>query len=488
MQRFSAPTNQTIKPRRVIVIGGGLAGLSAAQTLARNYGQHVLVTVLESRRITGGRVGSFFDPGSKMTVDYCQHVAMGCCVNFIDFLKQCGLEEDWRVSSRLNFSHREHGLFCIKPWKWLPAPFHQLPLLWQLPFLSASQRREVQYAMLRLSRLKIDPAMKEVTAAQWLSGHGQSHKTIEDFWNVFSYSALGDHVDRVSIGSLRQLFIQGFAAHCDAADLWIPKKPLSNIFGTKLVEYLRSIGVRIQHGASVSKLESMGKGCRVVTRDGECLEGDHVVCAVPWHEINKLTDDLDGLSYLRDAASTPTSSITGIHLWFDRPLGDLDHVVGIGTAIQWIFKPCYDASNETQELTEDVGSHCFYYQVVISGSQQWASLEKKSLVRLVTDEIRGMVPVAKKARLVHSRVVTDQRAVIVPHPDVEKKRPCSTTPLPYLHLAGDWIATGWPSTMEGAVISGRQAVASIAKREEWPIRGDVIAQSRSFLSRTILKK
>ena len=476
----------SLERKKILVIGGGLSGLSTAQALTQQYSSKVEVTVLESRRVAGGRVGSFWDPNSKATLDYCQHVSMGCCVNFTRFLHDCGLEKDWNVSSNLTFVHRSSDAFQIKPWKWLPAPFHQLPLLWQLPFLSSSQRREVQYAMICLARLKLDSVSKEMTAAQWLLVHRQSRKTVDEFWNIFSCSALGDEVEHVSIGSLKQLFIQGFAAHRDAADLWIPKKPLAELFGDKLVMHLRAKGAEVRNGVAVSEIDRQGRGFRVKARNGECFDADHVVSSVPWYEVGKITEGLEDLRYLSEAKSMSTSSITGIHLWFDRPLGEFDHVIGVGMAVQWIFNPVFSKSCSVNQPNHENQQDGFYYQVVISGSQKWSSLGRECLVQQVVDEIREMMPAAEDSRLLQSRIVTDQRAVIVCRPEVEKQRPSARTPLPYFHLAGDWVATGWPSTMEGAVISGRQAATSIAETEGWPIHESIAVQPRGWLSRIIL--
>jgi uncharacterized protein with NAD-binding domain and iron-sulfur cluster len=164
-------------------------------------------------------------------------------------------------------------------------------------------------------------------------------------------------------------------------------------------------------------------------------------------------EDLPGVERF---AEFPASSITGLHLWFDREFTDRPHAVMVGTAAQWIFRQPWDDRSSKSER---------YYQVVISGSQQARSLPKEQLVETVLGELRQAFPAARQAQLLRSRVVTDPKSVFSIRPEVDAVRPTSHTPLPWLHLAGDWIATGWPSTMEGAVISGRLAASSVAARE-----------------------
>jgi len=481
----TAPGNSVSHRRKILIVGGGLAGLATAKVLSQYYGSQVQVTVLEARRFAGGRVGSFHDSSMNVTVDYCQHVALGCCVNFLAFIRQCGLENDWLTTSQLNFFHSKSGVIPVRPWKWLPAPLHQLPLLWQLPFLKSTQRYEVQKALLSLARLKLDIHSRRWTAAEWLASHGQSGETIRNFWNVFSCSALGDEVRQVSIEALRQLFVQGFAAHRDAADLWIPRRPLSEIFGVNLVRHLSSVGVEVRMGESILELRARDSGCQVMTKNGELLAADHVVCAVPWHAVSRITAGVPELSYLKDAASIPSSAITGVHLWFDKPLQINEHLVSVGTLIQWIFKPSHDEVSRFVDDPIDASKSAHYYQVVISGSQANESVGNEALLDQVIKEIQRLIPGGKETRLVHARVVTDPRAVFVCHPTLE--RPVARTPLPFFHLAGDWIDTGWPATMEGAIISAKQAVASISETEGWSAHDVFVSQPKSWLTKLVLR-
>jgi hypothetical protein len=190
-----------------------------------------------------------------------------------------------------------------------------------------------------------------------------------------------------------------------------------------------------------------------------------VISTLPWFSLDKLIADVPQLSAIRRSAKIPSSSITGVHLWLDREITKLPLVVLVGTVAQWLFRPPW------RDGRTERGEH--YYQVVISASNMWRSLSKEALVQRVMSDIRHLSEAACDAQLLHSRVVTDPHSVFSIRPDVLELRPPASTSLPWFHLAGDWIDTGWPATMEGAVISGRMAASSVAYQEGWePIEID----------------
>lgn len=473
-------------PRKIVIVGGGLSGLSAAECLVRLYGEKVQVTVLEARRSAGGRVGSFYDPRVDVTLDYCQHVTMGCCVNFIDLLDRCGLRKYWVISSSLAFSHASTGITVTKPWRWLPAPFHQLPLLWRIPFLSMAERYMVQRGMFRLMR-HVKIADEDISAATWLKVHGQSNQVIENFWDVFSFSALGESTREISVDALKHLFVVGFAGNHRSADIWVPTKPLSEIFGVQLVNHLQRAGVRMIRGCSVRSVHRDENSYRINCNAGELHTCDHVISAVPWHQIQRIICEIPELAYLANVKSLPSSEITGVHLWFDRSLGDFDQLITVGTVAQWIFRPTWTAHESDSNDCVSSSKRGYYYQVVISGSQKCKSMDHTTLINQLKHEIRQVSPQARDATLLSYRVVTDPRATIICNHQNERLRPEAGTPLPSLHLAGDWTATGWPSTMEGAVISGQKAVANLAAQENWTTPEPISTAPLGWLSRWIIR-
>jgi len=198
---------------------------------------------------------------------------------------------------------------------------------------------------------------------------------------------------------------------------------------------------------------------------------------VPWHCVNDLVPS-DAVDNLEGLAAAPASPISGLHLWFDQQITDLPHAVLVGTVAQWVFR---------QPWEQEQAASGFYYQVVISASQSARCLPRQELIDVVLRELRHAFPAARGARLVQSKVVTDPKSVFSITPQFEEIRPTSSTGLPWLHLAGDWIATGWPATMESAVISGRMAAASVLQGD---FGGNLEVEAglpRGWLARYLIK-
>ncbi|QEG02553.1 15-cis-phytoene desaturase [Stieleria maiorica] len=441
-------TRPVTAPGHVVIVGAGLAGMSAAETLSRVHPE-LRLTLLESKRLPGGRAGSYVDPQSGSEVDYCQHAAMGCCTNLIDMLHACGLDQHLRRDRSLTFLHPDHPPSRFAPSRWLPPPLHLLRTVHAQRYLSPRQKRELRSGLWKLMRTPPE-ALRASRARRWLTDAQQSDDTVRDFWDVILVSALGEHTGRVSMAAARKVLIDGFAAARGASDVLVPIVPLADLFGRQLAGELTRRGVEIRTGEMVRQITPEA---RVITST-QPLEADAVICAVPWHRIAELFDQWpdgqhDALPDLPAISAIPSSPITGLHLWFDSPITPLDHAVMVGTVAQWLFRAPF-GSQEKQH----------YYQVVISASQAEVSESKQTLVDTVLGELRHAFPAARDATLLRHRLVTDPNSVFSLRPEVDAIRPAAATAVPWLSLAGDWTQTDWPATMEGAVISGRLAAAA----------------------------
>ncbi len=459
--------------KRVLIVGGGLAGLATAECLARNHSDRFDVSLFEAKRTTGGRAGSFQESKTGGTVDYCQHVAMGCCTNFLGLLERQGLDDQLHRYTSLKFFHPEYPVSTFAPSRWLPAPFHLMPAFSSLRYLNRSQRRQIKRALFRLFRTSSED-LGDLLAASWLEAHGQEKSTIRDFWSVIVVSALGETIDRVSLAAVRKVFVDGFAAAHGASDVLVPKLPLVDLIGGQLTAAIEQLGVEVKLGKVVRQI-SMDKN--VATADGQVLPVDHVVSAVPWHAVNDLVP-VNAVEKLECLAAAPASPISGLHLWFDRQITELPHAVLVGTVAQWVFR---------QPWEDKQASPGFYYQVVISASQSARCLPRQELIEIVLGELQQAFPATRRANLVQSKVVTDPKSVFSITPEFEALRPPSRTGLPWLHLAGDWVATGWPATMESAVISGKMAASSVVQSE---FGGNLEVEAglpRRWLSRCLIK-
>jgi squalene-associated FAD-dependent desaturase len=426
---------------RVVIIGGGLAGLAAAATLA---GSGLAVTLVEARRRVGGRAASFED-GSGSLVDACQHVAMGCCTNFLDLLRQAGLADAVRCDRTLWFIGPGGDRSACTPSRWLPAPLHLAPLLVSMRHFTWRQRAALASGMLRLARLR-DAAGTATTALEWLRAAGQPDAVIRLFWQPVIESALGESIDLVAVTAARKVVVDGFLAHRRSADLWVPTVPLGELLGVRLAAWLAGRGVDVRTGWAATALERDASG-RVIAVVGDAgrLPCDAAIIAVPWRRAGRLVPDL--VPDVDDRFGG--SPITAVHLWFERQVIDLPHAVLVGRTSQWVFR------------SDSAGTgHC---QVVISASRGLLG-DRQQLLDTVVAELRAVFPAAAAARLLDAKVVTDPTAVLSVRPGVDAVRPPAATATDTIALAGDWTATGWPSTMEGAVRSGRRAAAVVAAR------------------------
>ncbi|QDT08770.1 hydroxysqualene dehydroxylase HpnE [Planctomycetes bacterium K23_9] len=448
--------------KRIVIIGGGLAGLAAAESLLRHHRDRFDVCVIESKRSTGGRTGSFDDPETGHSVDYCQHVTMGCCTNLISLMQRCELSDAWQRYDQLDFLHPQFPASRFAPAKWLPAPFHLATSIGALKYLTWKQQRVVRRGLLKLMRTR-PSQLGGWTADQWLRSVGQDRETIRDFWDVILVSALGEQTDKVAMTAARKVIIDGFAAAKGASDVLVPKMPLRQLIGERLSRSIEELGAVVDTACKVDEVSAAPRSIHSATR---CWLADHVVCAVPWHQLKRVLKSnalQSSIEHFDAACNLPASPITGVHLWFDREITPLPHAALVGTLAQWLFRDPIAKSN-ADDAADDNGEH--YYQVVISASADARQLSKDELVQRVVCELQQLFPATSHARLRRSVAVTNPQSVFSVSPEVEEIRPSARTALPWLHLAGDWIATGWPATMEGAVISGRMAVNSILESEQ----------------------
>ena len=443
--------------KSVLVVGGGLAGMSAALALA----EHGLsVRLLESKRNLGGRAASFRDAETEQTIDYCQHVSLGCCTNLSDFCQRTNLADCFERISTLHFLGPKGEHCLLKANHSLPAPLHLLPALWGLKYLSIKDRVQIARCLGRLGKLKgSDPAMSQFTMQQWLVQQHQSEAARAGFWEVILVSALGEKLDRVSVAAARKVFVDGFMAAAEAYEMLVPKIPLGELYGERLLNQLAEKGVDVQAGKQIRKIERSNEGCfQVQTSDESEQVADIVVLATPWRqtrgllsaELNAQLPDLQGLDEL------DSSPITGIHLWVDQPITDLPHAVLVNRFSQWLFRPAF-AKTESDSQEKDL----YYFQVVISASHELAEMTKEEIIARVLRDLQELFLQAKNANVARYKVVTERHAVFSPQPGTEKLRPAQKTSVPNLFLAGDWTKTDWPATMEGAVRGGYLAAESV---------------------------
>ncbi|MEQ1824920.1 MAG: hydroxysqualene dehydroxylase HpnE [Pirellula sp.] len=447
----------------VAVVGAGLAGINAALHLAR-HGCNV--TLFESKHRIGGRVGSFLDVQSGQWVDYCQHVGMRCCDALKQWISDTDQQPFWTEQSALHFVSVNGKKVRVSAWP-LPAPLHLMGLLMRWPDLNWSDRIRISQGLYRLLQLKMDSTNNQTLTIDWLRQCGQTDRCIKNFWATILVSALGEQLDRVTLGATRKVLVDGFAADRRSFHLLVPTRSLSSLMNDNVLSSLKGLGVSVKCGIAIQKIQTRHDGTLTLNPSSGSETNpvfDAVVCAVPWNKLTTLMPEslADRLANSHGLQSSP---ITGIHTWWDRPWLKQPHAILIDRVCQWVFP----APIPDFEGYEGAGAREHYYQIVISGSRDLPHGDSEAILKMVKQDLSEVFPEAAVATLMRGRVVTDPNAVFSVSPGHAAGRfPGDALAAEGIWLAGDWTETNWPATMEGALRSGLTAAEMVLQRFQRP--------------------
>ncbi|MGA7287059.1 MAG: hydroxysqualene dehydroxylase HpnE [Terriglobales bacterium] len=445
------------QPCTVAIAGGGLAGLAAGCALAE---AGFRVSLFERRPYLGGRASSYQHPGTGEVVDNCQHVLLGCCTNLLDFYRRAGVEDKIRWYEKLTFLEPGGRASEIAPSS-LPAPLHTAPAFLRAECLNFHDKVAISRAMAALA--PSTPRDCGESFLDWLKSHGQTPQAIERFWKTILVSALNEDLDRVSVPYAAQVVRESFLKSAAAGRMGIPTVPLTDLYSTA-GDYIRARGGEIQFRESLESFRMEGFQVSV-TANGQEDKFDYLVLALPFDAVGRILPDTTAAAPLAAALEQFSSSpITGIHLWFDREISNLDHAVLLDRTIQWMFhKSRLIASRTEQARNPDSNDGGSYIELVVSCSRSLVEKSKTEIVEMAMREAQEFFPHAPDAVLLKSTVIKEVHATYSPRPGIDQYRPKPQTAWPRVFLAGDWTATGWPATMEGAVRSGYLAAEAVAK-------------------------
>jgi zeta-carotene desaturase len=433
----------------VAVVGGGLAGLAAGCALAS---AGMKVTLFERRPYLGGRASSYQHPGTGEVIDNCQHVLLGCCTNLIDFYQRTGVAGSIRWFERMTFLEPGGRASEIGPSS-LPAPLHTTPAFLRASCLEVADKVAIARAMMALA--PTTPRDTGESFLGWLNRHGQTVRAIERFWKPVLVSALNEEVDRVSVPYAAQVMRESFLKSAEAGRMGVPTVPLTDLYSAA-GNYIRERQGDVQFRTSAESFRAELSHVKLMVGEKE-ETFDYAVFALPFDSLERILPDSSASQPLRDAlARFETSPITGIHLWFDRVISYHDHAVLLDRTIQWMF-------HKSKLQNRNNNGHGSYVELVVSASKMLVDKSKQEIVDLAVSELREFFPAARDANLLKSTVIKEVHATYSPRPGIEADRPRPETVWPRVFLAGDWTATGWPATMEGAVRSGYLAAQSLAR-------------------------
>jgi zeta-carotene desaturase len=420
-----------------IVIGGGLAGMSAAAALGEAGFE---VNLYESRGFLGGRATSYPLPGedgASGEIDNCQHVLLRCCVNLLDFYERLGAASKIRFYSEFFFLEPGGRLSRLRRGV-LPPPLHFAGSFLRMPCLNFSDKAAIGRAIRAIEREHQRADLDRITMLDWLREHRQTSRAISRFWNQVLVSAINEDLDRMAASHGFQVFRLGFLASRDSYEMGVPSAPLAELYSSE--QWGRIGNVRLNMRSAVERVEFSGGRVTGVLSRGERKTADYYISSLPFERLTAAAPgfeaSLDGFSH---------SPITGIHLWFDRPVTELPHATLLDRTVQWMFNK----------------SEGRYLQLVVSASRKLVEMSKGEVVEMALRELSEFFPAARSAKLEKAHVVKEVRATFSAGPGLESRRPTSRTAVPNFFLAGDWTKSGWPATMEGAVRSGYLAAEAV---------------------------
>jgi len=432
------------------IIGGGLAGLAAACALS-DAGYRV--SLFERKPFLGGRASSYEHPATGEVVDNCQHVLLGCCTNLLDLYARLGVGNRIRWYDRLTFIAPGGRRGVLEPSR-LPAPFHALPAFMRFPHLSALDKASIAVAMLSL--MEGVPADTGESFLRWLRRTGQTQRAIDRFWSPVLVSALNEELSDVSVPYGAMVFRDAFLKSAQAGRMGIPSVALSQLYAGA-ADYIRERGGEVLLRAVVENV-GVANERAWVSLAGEVQRFDYVISAVPFLSLSKiLPPDMHWDALYENIAHLRTSPITGIHFWFDRELTELEHAVLLDRTIQWMFQK--SKILDDRRLLQDAGS---YLELVVSSSKSLVEKSRQEVLDLALSELAEFFPEVKNARVLKATVIKELHATFAPEPGSDRFRPKPAGPWKRLFLSGDWTATGWPATMEGAVRAGYGAAEALA--------------------------
>jgi squalene-associated FAD-dependent desaturase len=451
---------------RVVVVGGGLAGMAAALACADGGAK---VTLLEARPRLGGATFSFRREGLR--VDNGQHVFLRCCTAYRSFLDRIGAAGATILQDRMAIPVLTPGgrVGWLRR-TGLPAPLHLGRALARYPFIRGVDRVRVIRAALALGRLDpADPDLDRRTFGSWLREHNQSTGAVNALWNLIALPTLNLPADQASLALAVKVFRTGLLSERDAADIGYARAPLSEVHAEPATRSLHEVGVDVRLHAPVREITGGGTdpdpleaGPRFeVNTPAGPVEADAVVVAVP-HDRAAGVLPAGSLPDPRILGGLGASPIVNVHVVYDRRVMDLPFAAGVGTPVQWVF-------DRTEASGLDRGQ---YLAISISGADGEIDERTEDLRRRFVPALASLFPLAREASVKRFFVTREHAATFRQAPGTRSLRPPAGTLIPGLFLAGAWTDTGWPATMEGAVRSGqtaaREALVQLGRTRRLP--------------------
>ena len=431
---------------QAVVVGGGLAGITAALRLA-DAGRDVVL--LEGRPRLGGAAFSF--RRGDLSIDNGQHVFLRCCDSYRWLLRRLGVERDVVLQRSLDIPVlRADGRRArLSRTRGVPAPAHLTSALARYRLLRPADRLRAVRGALALRRLDpADASLDARTLGEFLRAHGQNDAIISALWGIVAVATLNLDPDEASLALAAKVFRTGLLDHAPASDVGYAGVPLGDLHSTAALRALETAGVEVLVNHRVESVEPGGT-VRARGRDGvRTWQAGAVVLAVPHEEALAAAPELTPLAR---AAGLGAAPIVNVHVVYDRKVTDLPFAAAVNSPVQWFFD-----RTDTSGLRSGQ-----YLAVTVSAADAIIDEPSRSIQQRYAEELARLLPAARNAEVVDSFVTRERRATFRQAAGTAELRPTSRSGVEGVWLAGSWTATGWPDTMESAVRSGVAAAAEV---------------------------
>ncbi len=430
-----------------MVVGGGLAGITAALDCAQ---AGAAVTLVEVRRRLGGAAYSFERDGLQM--DNGQHVFLRCCTAYRGLLDRLGSTALVALQERLEIPVLAPGRrpYVLRSGR-LPAPGHLAGALARYPLMSLAARLGAARAAFALGRLDPeDPALDRVAFGEWLARHGQNRKAVAALWDLIALPTLNLPASEASLALSAFVFQTGLLASADAGEIGFHVGTLQEIIGNPARRALADAGVDVRLGWRAERLERAAGGYRIDGRAAsgpEHVEAQAAIVALPHDRAGALLEPLLGPNAGMPAA-LESSPIVNLHVVYSERVLDEPFAAGVGTPVQYLF-------DRSQAAGAPAGHQ--YLAISLSGARAEMQESVPELRARYLAAMEELLPRARTAGVERFQVTREHSATFRAAPGSAALRPGARTKLPGLALAGAWTDTGWPATLESAVLSGARA-------------------------------
>jgi zeta-carotene desaturase len=443
----------------VVVVGAGVAGLACAVALSE---RGVKPLVLERKPYVGGRAYSYAHPALGEVID-SQHVLLGCCTNLLDLCRMSGADAHLRWYDEIPFLEPGGRTSLLRAGMGARAGMGFL----RAPMLGFADKVGIARGLREF--LGGYPGDDRESFAAWLKRTKQTERAVRHFWEPVVVATLNDGFERCSVKYAGQVFHEAFVKSHEGGRMAIPTEPLSEFYA-RVARLAEAQGAELRLRASVDAMVRADGGWELRLSGGETVRARTVVLALPFEQTGKLVetlpeDDAARMQFAPVWERFTHAPITTIHLWFDRAVTDVEQCALLDTRVQWMFNK--------SAIRRETGRGQ-YLELVISASFAELKMGREEILASALRELEMFFPQVREAKVVKAGVLKEARATFSVVPGLDAVRPSASVG-EGLYVAGDWCATGWPSTMEGGVRSGRIAAGAVVGESclaaELPVSG-----------------